>query len=75
MEHQGQHVTFLDLDLSIKDGVFEYKLVDKRDAFPFFIVRIPYLCSNIPTFIYCGTFKSEVLRIAKNTLKYENFKP
>ena len=75
MEHQGQHATFLDLDISIKDGIFVYKLFDKRDAFPFFIVRMPYLCSNIPTFIFYGTFKSEVLRIAKNTLKYGDFKP
>ena len=36
---------------------------------------MPYLCSYKPTFIFYATFKSEVLRIAKNTLKYEDFKP
>ena len=75
MEHHGERATFLDLDIFIKDNVFVYKLFDKRDAFPFFIVRMPYLCSNIPSFIFYGTFKSEVLRIAKNTLRYEDFKP
>ena len=59
----------------IKDGQFVYKLYDNRDAFPFSIVRMPYLCSNIPSFIFYGTFKSEVLRIAKNTLRYVDFKP
>ena len=29
----------------------------------------------ILTFIFCGTFKSEVLSIANNTLKYEDLKP
>ena len=28
-EHQGTHATFLDLDISIVDGVFVYKLFDK----------------------------------------------
>ena len=74
-EHHGNHATFLDLDISAENGLFVYKLFDKRDAFPFFIVRMPYLSSNIPSFIFYGTFKSEVLRIAKNTLRYEDFKP
>ena len=74
-EHHGEHATFLDLDISIKDGQFSYKLYDKRDAFPFSIVRMPHLSSNIPEFVFYGTFKSEVLRIAKNTLQYEDFKP
>ena len=74
VEHQGNHATFLDLDISVNNDGFVYKLFDKRDTFPFFIVRMPYLSSNIPEFIFYGTIKSEVLRIAKNTLKYENFK-
>ena len=49
------------------------RLFDKRDDFPFFVVRMPYLDSNIPSFVFYGSFKSEVLRIAKNTLKYEDF--
>ena len=50
-EHHGEHATFLDLDISIKDGQFSYKLYDKRDAFPFSIVRTPHLSSNIPEFV------------------------
>ena len=75
VEHSGNHATFLDLDITISNNKFIYKLFDKRDAFPFFIVRMPYLCSNIPSFIFYGTFMSEVLRIARNTLLYEDFKP
>ena len=46
-EHHGSHATFLDLDVSITDGNFLYKLFDKRDVFPFFIVHMPYLSSSI----------------------------
>ena len=53
--------------------IFVYKRSDKRDAFPFFIVRMPYLESNIPSFVFYGSFKSEILRIAKNTLRYDDF--
>ena len=73
VEHQGHHATFLELDITIVDNMFIYKLFDKRDDFPFFVVRMPYLDSNIPSFVFYGSFKSEVLRIAKNTLRYEDF--
>ena len=36
--HQGKHASFLDFDIKIKDSVFLYKLFEKRDKFPFFIV-------------------------------------
>ena len=38
VEHQGNHASFLDLDIEIEDSVFVYKLFDKRDKFPFFVV-------------------------------------
>ena len=38
IEHSGSHASFLNLDISIKDGIFIYKLFDKHDAFPFSIV-------------------------------------
>ena len=50
-EHKGRYVSFLNLDICIEGGTFVYKLFDKRDAFPFFIVRMPHLCSNIPSAI------------------------
>ena len=40
VEHSGTHATFLNLDITVKDGVFIYKLFDKHDAFSFFIVCI-----------------------------------
>ena len=40
LEHQSSHATSLDLDIEIKDGVFAYKLFDKRDTFSYEIVRM-----------------------------------
>ena len=74
-EHNGQHATFLELDISIVDGIFVYKLFDKRDDFKFFIVRMPDRESNIPSYIFYGTVLSEYLRIARATLLIEDFLP
>ena len=34
-------VDFLDLNIKIKDGKFHFGIFDKRDPFPFSIVRVP----------------------------------
>ena len=72
-EHQGQHATYLDLDISIVDGVYIYKLYDKLDSFPFFIIRMPDFTGNIPKHVFYGSVMSEFLRIARCSLRYEDF--
>ena len=52
LEHSGSHATFLDLDIQIVEGIFIYKLFDKRDAFPSYNVRMPFVDSNIPSRIF-----------------------
>ena len=74
-EHQGTHATFLQLDITIRDGIAVYKLFDKRDNFPFFIVRMPDLGGNIPSHVFYGSVMSEFLRIARSTLLYSDFLP
>ena len=74
-EHEGSHATFLDLDITVINGIFVYKLFDKRDNFPFFIVRMPDLSGNIPSHIFYGSVMSEFLRIARATLLYTDFLP
>ena len=75
MEHSGSHASFLNLDITIKEGLFVYKLFDKRDAFPFSIVRMPYVSSNIPESIFYSAMVGEFLRIARSTMLYEDFLP
>ena len=74
VEHSGNHASFLNLDITIKDGIFVYKLFDKRDAFPFSIVRMPHIDSNIPESIFYSSFVGEFLRIARSTLLFEDLK-
>ena len=75
VEHTGVHASFLNLDITVRDGTFVYKLYDKRDAFPFSIVRMPYTSSNIPKNIFYSAMVGEFLRIARSTLLYEDFLP
>ena len=55
------------------DGIFVYKLFDKRDAFPFSIVRMPHIDSNIPESIFYSALVGEFLRIARSTLLLKDF--
>ena len=75
MSINGNHATFLDLDIMVEYGIFVYKLFDKRDEFPFHIVRMPDRGSNIPSYIFYGTVLSEYLRIARSTLRLSDFLP
>ena len=74
-EHNGTHATFLELDISIVDGLFIYKLYDKLDDFPFHIIRMPDKNGNIPLHVFYGSIMSEFLRIARATLLFSDFLP
>ena len=67
--------TFLCLSIKIEDRRFIYKLFDKRDDFPFFIVRMPHMSSNIPQSIFYSALVGEFLRIGRSTLRFEDFVP
>ena len=69
------HATFLNLDVKIEDRRFIYKLYDKRDDFPFFIVRMPHMSSNIPQSIFYSALVGEFLRIGRSTLRFQDFLP
>ena len=75
LEHSGTHATFLDLDIKIEDGIFVYKLFDKRDKLPFFIVCIPHVEINIPSTKFYGSIFSGFLCITRCMLKLEHFLP
>ena len=75
VERQGNHVSFLDLDIKVEDSVFLYKTSDKRDKFVLSIVRIPHLSSNIPSTISSGFIFSELLWIAGCLLRTYDFIP
>ena len=70
-ENTDKHETsFLDLNIKIKDGKFQFGLFDKRDSFPFSIVRMP---SNVPSSIVYSAIGAESLRIARASNNSESF--
>ena len=61
VERQGNHVSFLDLDIKVEDSVFACKPFDKRDEFSLFKAQIPHFSSNIPSTISSGFIFSKLL--------------
>ena len=57
--------SFLDLQIKVLNGKFVVGLFDKRDSFPFHIVRMPYKSSNLPSNIFYSSIGAETLRIAR----------
>ena len=64
---------FLNLDITIKEGTFIYKLLDKRDSFPFSTVRIPRKESNTAQIVFNSGIKGEFLIIARSTIYLRDF--
>ena len=73
-ENTDKHeASFLDLNIKIKDGKFYCDLFDKRDSFPFSIVRMPEKSSNLPSSILYSAIGAESLRIARASNNPESF--
>ena len=73
MNSNNLDASFLDLDIKVKDGKFQVDLFDKRDSFPFTIVRMPYKSSNIPSNIFYSSICAEALRIARASNNSNSF--
>ena len=63
-------VKLLDLDIKIKVGNFHF---DKRDSFPFCIVRMPDKSSNVPSSIVYFAIGAEPLRTVRASTNPESF--
>ncbi len=64
---------YLDLLLTIKNGVVSTSIFDKRDAFDFPIVNFPTLTGNIPLKCSYGVFVGELVRYARACTYLEDF--
>ena len=65
--------SFLDLYIKIVNNKFTFSLYDKRDDFPFTIVRMPFSDSSIPSSVFYSSIGAEVLRIARATSENKSF--
>ena len=73
LEYSGDQVSFLDLQITKENGQLNTKLFDKRDDFPFSIVRLPFRSSNIPTNMFYASISAEILRIGRVSSSLDNF--
>ena len=56
---------FLDLNLSITNGMASSKIYDKRDDFNFEIVNFPFLDGDVPCSTSYGVYISRLIRFAR----------
>ena len=64
---------FLDLDLSINNGIVSTKIYDKRDDFDFKIVNYPHLDGDVPRATSYGIYISQLIRFARACSSVEDF--
>ena len=64
---------FLDLDLSINNGIISSKIYDKRDDFEFAIVNYAHLDGDVPRATSYGVYNSQLIRFARACSSVEDF--
>ena len=64
---------FLDLNLSITNGIVSSKSYDKRDDFNFEIVNFPFLDGDVPRSPSYGLFISQLIRFARVCSNVDEF--
>ena len=65
---------FLDLNLSITNGIVSSKIYDKQDDFNFEIVNLPFLDGDVPCSPSYGVYISQLIRFARVCSNVDDFK-
>ena len=64
---------FLDLNLSITNGIVSSKIYDKRDDFKFEIVNFPFFYGDVPRSPSYGVYISQLIRFARVCSNVDDF--
>ena len=64
---------FLDLTLSITNGIVSFKIYDKRDDFNFEIVNFPFLDGDVPRSPSYSVYNSQLIRFARVCSDFDDF--
>ena len=64
---------FLDLNLSITNGIGSSKIYDKRDDFYFEIVNFPFLDGDVPRSPSYGVYISQLIGFARVCSNVDDF--
>ena len=65
--------TFLDMDISISNSIFNKKLFDQRNEFNFDVISLPNMSSNIPINQAYSTYYNQIIRYFRANNNYSNF--
>ena len=65
--------TVLDMEVDIIDGNFDTKVYNKTDSFPFEVVSLPFLNSNLSEKICYKVFYSQILRYQRLSTRKVDF--
>ena len=71
--HIGLEAPFLDLNLSITNGIVSSKIYDKRDDFNFEIVNFPFLDGDVPRSPSYCVYVSQLIRFARVCSNIDDF--
>ena len=64
---------FLDLNLSITNGIVSSKIYDRQDDFNFEIVNFPFLDGDVPRSLSYGVYISQLIRFARVCSNVDDF--
>ena len=64
---------FLDLNLSITNGIVSAKIYDKQDDFNLEIVNFPFLDGDVPCFPSYGVYISQLIRFGRACSNVDDF--
>ena len=64
---------FLDLNLSITNGIVSSKIYDKPDDFNFELVNFPFLDGDVPRSPLYGVYISQLIRFARVCSSFNDF--
>ena len=64
---------FLDLNLSITNGIVSSNIYDKQDVFNFEIVYFPFLGGDVPRFASYGVYISQLICFARVCSNVDDF--
>ena len=64
---------YLDLNLSITNGIVTFKIYDKRDDFNFGIVNVPFLDGDVPRSPSYGVYISQLIHFARVCFNVDDF--
>ena len=66
-------LNFLDLNLSITNGIVSSKIYDKRDDFNFEMVNFPFLDEDVPHSPSYGVYISQLIRFVRVCSNVDDF--